>query len=68
MKTTKKITLPEDQIPKQWYNILADMPTQPQPLLNPQTREPLKAEEMEQLLQDTDAHVKQYKETHEGWL
>ena len=25
-------------------------------------------EEMEQLLQDTDAHVKQYKETHEGWL
>ena len=25
-------------------------------------------EEMEQLLKDTDAHVKQYKETHEGWL
>ena len=25
-------------------------------------------EEMEQLLQDTDAHVKQYKETHEDWL
>lgn len=25
-------------------------------------------QEMEQLLQDTDAHVKQYKETHEGWL
>ncbi len=25
-------------------------------------------EEMEQLLQDADAHVKQYKETHEGWL
>ena len=49
MKTTKKITLPEDQIPKQWYNILADMPNQPQPLLNPKTREPLKAEEMEQL-------------------
>ena len=49
MKTTKKITLPEDQIPKQWYNILADMPNQPQPLLNPQTREPLKPEEMEQL-------------------
>ena len=49
MKTTKKITLPEDEIPKQWYNILADMPNQPQPLLNPKTREPLKAEEMEQL-------------------
>ena len=25
-------------------------------------------EEMEQLLQDADAHVKQYKETHEDWL
>ncbi|MBQ5827872.1 MAG: pyridoxal-phosphate dependent enzyme, partial [Bacteroidales bacterium] len=49
MKTTKKITLPEDEIPKQWYNILADMPNQPQPLLNPKSREPLKAEEMDQL-------------------
>ena len=25
-------------------------------------------EEMQQLLKDADAHVKQYKETHEGWL
>jgi len=25
-------------------------------------------EEMEQLLRDTDAHVKEYKQTHEGWL
>ena len=25
-------------------------------------------EEMEQLLKDADAHVKEYKETHEGWL
>ena len=49
MKTTKKITLPEDEIPRQWYNILADMPNQPQPLLNPQTREPLTKEDMEQL-------------------
>ena len=49
MKTTKKITLPESEIPKQWYNILADMPNAPKPLLNPQTREPLKPEEMEGL-------------------
>ena len=46
MKTTKKISLPESEIPKQWYNILADMPQQPQPLLNPATRRPLKKEEM----------------------
>ena len=25
-------------------------------------------EEMQQLLADADAHVKAYKETHEGWL
>ena len=25
-------------------------------------------EEMEMLLRDTDAHIKEYKETHEGWL
>ncbi|MEG0518990.1 MAG: TrpB-like pyridoxal phosphate-dependent enzyme [Bacteroidales bacterium] len=49
MKTTKKYTLPESEIPKQWYNILADMPSQPQPLLNPVTRQPLKPEEMESL-------------------
>ncbi|MEF9986285.1 MAG: TrpB-like pyridoxal phosphate-dependent enzyme [Bacteroidales bacterium] len=49
MKTTKKYTLPESEIPKQWYNILADMPNQPKPLLNPITREPLKKEDMEGL-------------------
>ena len=49
MKTTKKITLPEDKIPKQWYNILADMPSQPLPLLNPKTREPLSKTDMEVL-------------------
>ncbi len=49
MKTTKKFILPEHEIPSQWYNILADMPNQPQPLLNPGTREPLKPAEMEGL-------------------
>lgn len=49
MKTTKKFMLPESEIPTQWYNIMADMPTKPQPLLNPGTKEPLKPEEMEGL-------------------
>lgn len=49
MKTTKKYTLAESEIPTQWYNILADMPNQPQPLLNPGTKQPLKKEEMEGL-------------------
>lgn len=43
---TKRYLLSEDQIPHQWYNILADMPTKPLPPLNPQTREPLKAEDL----------------------
>ncbi|PKO99055.1 MAG: TrpB-like pyridoxal phosphate-dependent enzyme [Bacteroidetes bacterium HGW-Bacteroidetes-8] len=49
MKTTKKFQLAESEIPRQWYNIKADMPNQPRPLLNPQTREALKPEEMEGL-------------------
>lgn len=49
MKTTKKYTLPESEIPKQWYNIMADMPNAPQPLLSPKTRKPLEREEMEML-------------------
>lgn len=49
MKTTKKYTLPESEIPKQWYNIVADMPNAPKPLLNPGTRQPLKPEDMEGL-------------------
>ena len=49
MKTTKKYTLPESEIPTQWYNIMADMPNAPQPLLNPQTRKPMTKQEMEVL-------------------
>lgn len=41
--------LNESDIPKQWYNIQADMPNAPKPLLNPATREPVKPEEMEAL-------------------
>jgi len=49
MNATKKFQLAESEIPRQWYNIVADMPNRPKPLLNPQTREPLKREEMEGL-------------------
>jgi tryptophan synthase beta chain len=48
-KLTKKITLPESEMPLQWYNIVADMKHKPAPLLNPQTRKPLQPSEMEQL-------------------
>ena len=33
---TKKILLPDQMIPAQWYNIVADMPQKPLPPLDPQ--------------------------------
>ncbi len=39
--SNKKFYLSEDQMPKQWYNIVADMPNKPLPPLHPQTREPI---------------------------
>lgn len=49
MKAKKIIMLPENEMPRQWYNIMPDMPVQPKPMLNPQTRKPLLPEEMESL-------------------
>ena len=45
----KKFILAEDQIPRQWYNIQADMPVKPMPMLNPQTREPVTVEDLTSL-------------------
>jgi len=38
--------LSEADIPTQWYNITAEMANKPQPMLNPQTKEPIKAEDL----------------------
>jgi len=38
--------LSETDIPTQWYNITAEMKNKPQPMLNPQTKEPIKAEDL----------------------
>lgn len=38
--------LSENEIPKYWYNIRADMKKLPDPLLNPSTLQPLKAEDL----------------------
>jgi len=43
---TKKFILPESEIPMQWYNIVADMKNKPMPMLNPGTKQPMKAEEL----------------------
>lgn len=41
MKKTTKILLSENEMPRQWYNIQADMPNKPLPPLHPVTREPI---------------------------
>ena len=43
---TKRFLLQEEDIPTAWYNIVADMPTKPQPMLNPATRQPVKADDL----------------------
>ena len=42
----KRFILPEDEIPRFWYNIPADMKNKPMPPLNPATKEPLKPEDL----------------------
>ncbi len=43
---SKKFILQESDIPTAWYNVLAEMPTKPRPMLNPATKQPLKAEDL----------------------
>ncbi len=41
-----KIYLDENEMPKYWYNLRADMKNKPAPLLNPETLKPITAEEL----------------------
>ena len=42
----KRYFLSEDDIPRSWYNIQAEMPNKPMPPLHPGTKKPLKAEDL----------------------
>ncbi len=44
--TPYKIYLEESEMPKQWYNVRADMKNKPAPLLNPGTLKPMEFEEL----------------------
>lgn len=46
MEKLKKITLTEQEMPTQWYNIIADMKNKPLATLNPVTKQPAKPEEL----------------------
>ena len=61
-----KIYLEEQELPKAWYNVRADMQKKPEPLLDPKTYQPITAEELgkvfceelvKQELNDTDAYI-----------
>ena len=61
-----KIYLEENEMPKQWYNVRADMKNKPAPLLNPATLKPMTFDELrpvfcdelvKQELDDTDAYI-----------
>jgi len=46
MTKSTKIMLSENEMPRQWYNIQADMPNKPLPPLNPVTRQPIGPEDL----------------------
>lgn len=45
-KKQKRFFLSEEDVPRKWYNIQAEMPVKPLPPLHPKTRQPLKAEDL----------------------
>ena len=65
-KIPYKIYLEENEMPKQWYNVRADMKKKPAPILNPLTLKPVTHEELSaifcselasQELNDTDPYI-----------
>ena len=44
-----KIYLEEHEMPKQWYNVRADMKKKPAPLLHPGTHQPMTEDELAQV-------------------
>ena len=65
-KIPYKIYLEENELPRKWYNVRADMKNKPAPLLNPGTLKPVTLDELsqvfcrelaEQELNDTDRYI-----------
>ncbi len=46
MTKARKIFLNESEMPRQWYNIVADMPNKPLPPLHPGTKKPIGPEDL----------------------
>ncbi len=63
---TKKFLLEEKDIPTAWYNIVADMKNKPLPILHPQTKQPMKEEDLSELFSVEAA--KQELNTTDAWI
>ncbi|CAK7063150.1 TrpB-like pyridoxal phosphate-dependent enzyme [Parabacteroides sp. APC149_11_2_Y6] len=64
--STKKFLLQEKDIPTAWYNVVADMTNKPLPILNPQTKQPLKEEDLYPLFSKAVSH--QEMNTTDAWI
>ena len=71
-----KIYLTEQEMPKEWYNVRADMKKKPAPLLNPGTGQPMTAEELngvfceelvKQELNNDDRYIEIPKKIRDFW-
>src|SRR6266705_1954661 len=49
MSDTVKYLLDETRLPKVWYNIVADLPRPPEPVLHPGTLQPVGPQDLESL-------------------
>lgn len=56
MEKRKKFMLAEADIPKQWFNIVAEMKQKPQPMIHPGTKQPIKAGDLYPLFAKELAH------------
>ena len=66
MEKRKKFLLQEHELPTQWYNLVADMPTKPMPMLNPGTKQPVTVEELSGLF-STEASKQELDQTN-AWI
>lgn len=66
MAQQKRFILDEKDIPTQWYNIQADMPTKPLPPLHPATRKPMTAKDLSEIFSKECA--KQELDCEHAWI
>lgn len=62
-----RIILSEDQLPKQWYNLRADMKEQPDSMLNPATGKPVAEEELS-LYSAGNWPIRRWTDPHGMWI